>query len=125
MADGRKLRDFTLAAVLISVAAILAYWEENYHEPTGVNQREDDRQRGGRWLADCLEDPSQLYAESRLELRLFNKLADLLVERQLLGDGRRVSVKEKLLTFLYICGQGASWRNTKYRCGHSTSTITA
>ncbi|KAF1940410.1 hypothetical protein EJ02DRAFT_350053, partial [Clathrospora elynae] len=37
-------------------------------------------------------------------------------------DGH-ASVEEKLLVFLYICGNGLSWGNAKYQCGRSLDTV--
>lgn len=94
----------------------------SYTPPTGVNARQEDVNQGRRWLANCLASDTQLYAETRLTRPVFDKLVEHCLAW--VKDGRRISVEEKVLTFLYICAQGCSWRNAGYRCGHSLSTIT-
>lgn len=112
-----------LAGVLASVAAVVALRNTQYIEPTGVRGRFGDGSRGQSWLDSCRRDPIQLYEETRLKPEAFKTLADTLRNRELVGDTRGASAEEKLLTFLYICAQGVSWRNTKYPCGHSLDTI--
>lgn len=114
-----------LTSVLGATNFIIARHEDTYVEPTGVNARESDYRRGRRWLEDCLKDPQQLFNESRLHFNAFLALSGWLKEKELVKDGHRLKVEEKLLIFLYICGQGASWRNIRYRCGHSQSKISS
>jgi hypothetical protein len=89
---------------------------------TGVRTNSGNCEQGRQWVASCLSDPTQLYVESRLRAPTFAKLARWLKAHGVQG-GRIVSVEEKLLVFLYVCGQGSGFRNAKYRSGHSIATI--
>ncbi|KAF9739771.1 hypothetical protein PMIN01_02405 [Paraphaeosphaeria minitans] len=77
---------------------------------------------GPAWLARCLVDDLYLYEETRLRRSTFKALVTHC--RRHVKDGRQIEVKEKVLTFLYVCAQGAGWREAKHRYGHSLSTIT-
>ncbi|KAH5707858.1 hypothetical protein HBI81_243770 [Parastagonospora nodorum] len=110
-----------LGGVIAGVAAAIASSNSDYTPPSGVRTRDDDTDRGARWLADCLSDDAQLFAESRLRRPVFDALAQYLKE-QGVRDGH-ASVEEKLLVFLYICGTGSSWRNARFRCGRSLDTV--
>ena len=112
-----------LAASIAGVAkAIAEEYEDGYiNPPTGVRTREEDRDRGAAWVASCLSDDEQLFAESRLRRPVFEALAQYL-RAQGVRDGIAL-VEEKLLTFTYICGNGASWRNVRYRSGRSLDTV--
>ncbi|PVH96210.1 hypothetical protein DM02DRAFT_632209 [Periconia macrospinosa] len=54
---------------------------------------------------------------------VFEELTTWLRSNALVKDGRKTSVEEKLLTFLYICGHGVVLRLVVERCGRSISTI--
>lgn len=124
MADVDDDTILVVAAIAVaSVAALAGHRLASFHQSTGVPSRESDKLRGRAWLLDCMSNPQQLYDETRLQPVVFNSLADSLRARKLVRDGRRVSVEEKLLSFLYICGNGASWRNTQYKNGHALHTI--
>ena len=115
---------FTVAvtnATGVMIAFVAARFED-YAEPIGVNAPESDRRRGNRWVEDCLADPVQLYTESRLQESAFRSLVKWLVDNGM-ENGRSISVEEKLLIFLYICGQGSGFRNVRHRSGHPLSTI--
>ena len=64
-----------IGAVAGAVAAISDYLEA-YKAPTGVNRRLTDREKGSRWLEECLEDPIQLYEETRLYPEAFEALSN-------------------------------------------------
>jgi hypothetical protein len=110
----------TLAGVIAGAATAAASIE--YHdEPTGVRARPSDSDRGSNWVAECLSNDAQLFAESRLRRQVFDALVGLVIEGGV--HSGQASVEEKLLIFLYICGNGASYRNVKYRCGRSLQTV--
>jgi len=50
-----------LTAILSAVTAVVAHINKTYIEPSGVNLRPRDRSRGAIWLADCLDNPAQLF----------------------------------------------------------------
>ena len=112
----------TVTSVIGVMLAFMTANLEEYVEPIGVNARESDRMRGSRWVEDCLADPAQLYTECRLQESAFQSLVKWLVDNGM-ENGRSISVEEKLLIFLYICGQSSGFRNAKYRSGHPLSTI--
>ena len=118
-----KLKKSVVLAVASAVlgAATAASSIEYHPSPSGVRARESDQYRGSRWLSDCLSDDTQLFAEARLRRPVFIALAQSLRERGI--RDAHASVEEKLLVFLYICGNGVSWRNVKYRCGRSLDTV--
>lgn len=111
-----------VAGALAAVVMVVSELNANKYEPTGVRDRSKDTRRGRNWVAECLADPRQLYVDTRLKPYCFYSLVDYLRSHELVNDSM-VSVEEKLLNFLYVCGHGGSWRNTKYRCGHSLETI--
>lgn len=110
-----------IAAITAAVVATITSYTDEYIEPSGIQLYEYDRHRGPAWVINCLGDDTQLFAESRLRKPVFEALAGWL-RGQGVCNGKS-SVEEKLLIFLYICGNGASWRNTRYRCGRSLDTI--
>ena len=115
---------FTVAvtnAIGVMIAFVAAHLED-YAQPIGVNACGSDRRRGNRWVGDCLADPVQLYTKSRLQESAFRSLVKWLVDNGM-GNSRSISVEEKLLILLYICGQGSSFRHVKYRSSHPLSTI--
>ncbi|KAF2867736.1 hypothetical protein BDV95DRAFT_174543 [Massariosphaeria phaeospora] len=110
-----------LTSIVAAAAAAITAYTDGYTEPSGVRQFESDRDRGSAWVASCLSNDAQLLAETRLRPEVFEALVGWLRE-----DGVRrgnALVEEKLFTFTYICGNGASWRNTQYRCGRSLDTM--
>jgi hypothetical protein len=110
----------TLAGVIAS--AVTATTSIEYHdEPTGVRARSANSDRGSNWVTKYLSSDAQLFAESRLRQQVFNALVGLVIEGGVYS--RQASVEEKLLIFLYICGNGASYRNVKYRYKRSLQTV--
>lgn len=83
---------------------------------------EPDPDRGSRWVAEVLADDAQLLVESRLRRPVFEELAGYLRAHRI-ADSRYASAEERLLVFLYICGNRASYRNVIYRCGRLLETI--
>ena len=119
----KKLKRTLVATIasLVTGVATAASTIEYFEEPSGIRERPSDLNRGADWLSECLSDDTQLFAESRLRRPVFDDLARLLREGGV-RDGH-ASVEEKLLIFLYICGNGSSFRNVKYRCGRSLDTV--
>ncbi|KAH8719291.1 hypothetical protein GQ44DRAFT_762151 [Phaeosphaeriaceae sp. PMI808] len=109
----------SVEAALASVAAVIAQLGE---EPTGVRAYKPYDGLGQRWLQDCRSNPLQLYSETRLREPVFDALVNRFMVRELVS-GEELIVAEKTLIYLYICAQGASFRNVRYRCGHSLDTI--
>lgn len=87
----------------------------------GVNLRLNDRVRGPAWVEDCIGNLTQLYEETRLCPEVWQELVGYL-QNGLVSDGN-IGVEEKLLTFLYICSNGASFRNCRRKVGRSMETI--
>jgi hypothetical protein len=112
----------TLAGAVASAASVVVQQQVRLYEPTGLNDRDSDVGKGRRWLSDCLDDDRQLFVETRLRRPIFD---DLVQRLRHYVSNHIVSTGEKVLIFLYICGQGASWRNTRYKCGRSLATITS
>ena len=112
----------SIAGALASVLSVVSHLTTENTAPTGIRGRPEDIKRGKRWLDDCMSDPQQLYDETRLRSDIFRSLVTHLMSKKLLR-GSKTLVEEKLLIFLYICAQGASWRNMRWRCGHSLDTI--
>ncbi|KAF1972115.1 hypothetical protein BU23DRAFT_468943 [Bimuria novae-zelandiae CBS 107.79] len=77
---------------------------------------------GAAWLARCLANDLYLYEETQLRRRAFKQLVKHY--RPHVRNGRTIEVEEKVLTFLYVCAQGAGWREAKHRYRHLLSTIT-
>ncbi|KAF1942722.1 hypothetical protein EJ02DRAFT_454030 [Clathrospora elynae] len=98
-------------AGFVAGAAVAASSINYYPTPSGVQAHEPDCNQGRQWLADCLSDETQLFAELQLSRPVFDALADRLRSGGLRDS--HASVEEKLLVFLYICGVGSSWRNVK------------
>jgi hypothetical protein len=108
-------------ASLVTRVATAASTIEYFEEPSGIRERPSNLNRGADWLSKCLSDDTQLFAESRLRRLVFDDLARLLREGGV-RDGHAL-VSEKLLIFLYICGNRSSFRNVKYCCGRSIDTV--
>jgi hypothetical protein len=110
-------------------AAILRYARVMPVERVAQNATRDEEGNDGggmrvtRWIDHCLEDPEQMYEESRLRVSTFLSLAEWLEDHGMgIIDG--ISVEEKLLIFLYICGQReTSFMHAKFRCGYDVDTI--
>ena len=64
-----------LSGVIARVTAAIASSYSDYTPLSGVRTRDDDINRRARWLADCLSNNAQLFAESRLRRLVFNALA--------------------------------------------------
>jgi hypothetical protein len=118
----RKKLIATLVGVVASASSIVVQQEGYLYESTGVTDRASDAGKGRQWLRDCLNDDRQLFVETRLRRDTFYDLVQRLRHQV---SSQQVSIGEKVLIFLYICGQGASWRNTRYKCGRSLATITS
>jgi hypothetical protein len=104
------------------VATTLSQLYSTKARPTGVNRRDNDRERGPAWLADCMDNQVQLFEEARLRPNVWDELIRYLKEKELVSDGK-VAIEEKVLTFLYICSNSASWRNCRRKVGRSIETI--
>ena len=59
----------------------------------------------------------------RILLETFQSILDSLVQEESLKASSRISVEEKLATFLFVVGQNASNRHTQERFQRSGSTI--
>jgi hypothetical protein len=79
--------------------------------------------RGARWVEHCLEDSEQMYEESRLRVSTFQSLVEWLADHGMDMSGE-ISVEEKLLIFLYVCGKPEiSFMHAKFCCDHDVDTI--
>lgn len=115
-----------LAASLACFSAVAQLHVETYYEPSGVRGRPEEARRCREWLAACMANDELLFDDTRLRREVWDSLLDYLVGKGWLRDSRGRSscqAAEKLLIFLYICGQGASFRNARGRSGHSLETI--
>ena len=123
-----KVHHRTLVAIIASViattAAITTLPTASNTPPTGLRERAEDAEKGLSWVEECMADDDQLFVESRLQRYAWDDLIARLTERELVNSSNVCTIEEKVLTFLYVCGQGISWRNVKYRCGRSLATIT-
>lgn len=118
----RAATGWAAVGALASVHALLNQYYDTKSRPIGVNKQENDRERGPAWLADCMGDPIQLFEETRLRLEVWDKLIQYLKEKELVSNSK-ITVKEKVLIFLYIYLNRASWRNCRRRAGRSMETI--
>lgn len=110
-------------AVLGAFVVVLEHHIETYYEPTGVRVDGSFGGEGARWLAFCMGNEQQLYEDSRLRRQEFDTLLTILEGNGWLKSTRHIAAAEKLLSFLYLCGNGSSYRNLKWRCGHSIETV--
>ena len=112
-----------LASTITSITVAIYEQYSDYVQPTGVRDCDNNEHQGIDWLEACLSDERQLKDETRLNLEAFTQLATILEANKYISTSKFITIQEKLLIFLYIYGQGASWRNTRWRCGHSLDTI--
>jgi hypothetical protein len=121
MDDSDRLYSLIInAGAVVAAAAMEELREQEGADNTGVRANADDWVRGRAWVASCFNDPVQLYCESRLRRSTFDALAEWLKAHGLSG-GSLVSAEEKLLIFLYICGQG---NVSHHRVAHPIEPLT-
>jgi hypothetical protein len=73
-------------------------------------------------LLNCGND-IRIRDQLRMRLNTFYLLRDWLVNNTKLKGSQRVSIEEKLVTFIYIASTGASNRQAQERFNRSSSTI--
>lgn len=121
--DSRILTSIVAASIIETIQVDNTDLDRPRSPPVSHIQADrTDRDRGQRWVAEVLANDVQLLVESRLRRIVFEELTAYLRAHGSV-DGRLVSVEEQLLIFLYICGNGSSYRNVMYRCGRSLDTI--
>jgi hypothetical protein len=82
---------------------------------------------GHQYLNELMETPNhnRFRDVARMNKSCFLNLWQFIRREGGLKDGKKVSSKEKLLSLLYILGNGSSMRNAAERWQHSTSTMSA
>ncbi|KAL2899928.1 putative nuclease HARBI1 [Bienertia sinuspersici] len=86
--------------------------------------RREQGESGAEYIHRLLtENPMTCKEQLRLNRDMFVALANLMVERNLLSDGRYVKVYEQLGICLFILAKGDSYRDASDRFKHSPSTI--
>jgi hypothetical protein len=92
--------------------------------PVGVRTMRTDQFRGSRWTQQLIDGhPGRLYDITRLSVSGFKDLIDWMLEATNLDNSDNVLVEEKVLIFLFISTQGASYRLAAECFQHSTDTI--
>ncbi|ETV85131.1 hypothetical protein H257_02977 [Aphanomyces astaci] len=107
-----------IASIFLGSAA---WWMANYvvKEPCHTSALKAEE-----WIAELLGgNPRRFRKQLRILPSTFLSLLDVLQRQHSLKPSRFVSAREKLATFLFICGHGASNRDAQERFQRSGWTI--
>ncbi|XP_074313991.1 uncharacterized protein LOC141649195 [Silene latifolia] len=86
--------------------------------------RRERGESGAEYIHRLLnENATSCFEQLRLDRVMFLQLVDLMIERNLLVDGKYIKVDEQIGICLYILAKGSSYRDVADRFKHSISTI--
>jgi len=79
---------------------------------------------GHRWVYEILNgSDTRFFEQVRMSKTIFRRLVDELTQKYGLQHTKNVTVEESVVMFLYILGQGATYRNVEERFQHSGETV--
>lgn len=127
------VRRYLTARHMVTQATIGAYvvTMSPRYVPSGLRTIYPNGDRGATFTNQLLADdasPVRIYTITRMNPEAFKHLVDWLEKHTQLRGSRKdtpesITIHQKLLIFLYICAQGASFRLAGEMFSHSTRTI--
>lgn len=115
------------ACMILALQELRDSLEDNHEFTTIPPTRQPRRERGesgAEFIHRLLtETPTECQIQLRLDRHMFVQLVELMIERDLLHDGKYVKVAEQVGICLYILAKGLSYRDASDKFKHSISTI--
>uniref|UniRef100_A0A803LSC2 DUF8040 domain-containing protein n=1 Tax=Chenopodium quinoa TaxID=63459 RepID=A0A803LSC2_CHEQI len=113
--------------MIIALQELRDSLEDNPTSSTIPSTRQPKRERGesgAQYIHRLLtETPTACQIQLRLDRTMFVRLVNLMIDRDLLYDGKYVKVVEQVGICLYILAKGLSYRDASDKFKHSISTI--